>query len=109
MLLKIQWQKSVLVSSDHCTESEEHTAARRMNKSSSANFLNTTNLIASLMKNRMIKMIMSSHVAMVMAVDLLSDVIDVARTANGEIEGRNILNLEGKEAHPPRPTLNERR
>lgn len=109
MLLKIQWQKPVLVSSDHCTESEDHTTARRMNRSSSANLLNTTNLIASLIKNRMIKMIMSSHVAMVMAVDLLSGVIDVARTASREIEGTSILNLEGKEAHPPRPTQNERR
>jgi hypothetical protein len=80
-----------------------------MNKSSIANFLNTANLIASLMKNMMIKIIMSSHVAMVMAVDLFSGVIDVARIANREIEGINILNLKGKEAHPPRPTLDERR
>ena len=72
-----------------------------MNKSSSANLLNTTNLIASLMKNMMIKMIMSSHVAIVIAVDLLSDVIGVVRIASREIEGINILNLEGKEAHPP--------
>jgi hypothetical protein len=85
-----------MVSDVRCNGLEEHTTARRMSRSSSANLLSTTNLIVSLRMNMMIKMNMSSHDVIVIAVDLLSAVIFVARMARREVEGMNMVNLEPK-------------
>ena len=71
-----------------------------MSKSTTANFLNITNLIASRERNMIINMIMSSHVAIVTAVDLLSGVIGVARTAN-DIEGIFMTMWKDKDVERP--------
>jgi hypothetical protein len=89
-----------MVSDVRCNSLEELTTAKRTSRSSSANLLSTTNLIVSLRMNMMIKMNMSSHDVIVMAVDLLSAVICVARIARREVEGINMVNLE-----PEIPTL----
>jgi hypothetical protein len=54
------------------------------------------NLTVSLRMNMTIEVNMSSHVAIVIAVDLLSAVICVARMARRELEGMNMVNLEPK-------------
>lgn len=65
------------------------TVARAMRRSSMPNVRSTTNLMACRERNMITNVIMKSHDAMVMAVDLLSGVIGVARTAI-DVEGIHI-------------------
>jgi hypothetical protein len=73
-----------------CLVDRCRTVARAIRRSSTPNFRSTTNLMACRERNMITNVIMKSHDAIVIAVDLLSGVIGVARTAN-DVEGIHIL------------------
>jgi len=85
-----------------------HTTARRMRKSSMVNFRSMAYRIVSLRRNMTMKTAMSSHVAIVMALDLSSRTISVYRAAR-DIEGIIIGNVKCNNPRPPNLTQKERR